>query len=364
VSVSLVYETHATTTDNENGIATGWRPGELSAVGRENARSLGRRRRDDGIDVVICSDLTRAVETVRIAFDGSDVPVETDVRLREVDYGELGGAPVGIVHARRRVDVPFPAGQSYREVCDGVADLLDQLVLERDGRRVLLVGHAATRFALDHLLTGRPLETAVVAPFAWREGWEWQLEASRPVLEVVDGAGALARSDELRAIYLAAFGAPGYDETAADADRFATETLPTHAARHGFRAVVLRVADETRAFAYGYTGKRGQWWSDQIASRVSPEVVDTWVGGHFELVEVAVGPAYQGHGYAAALHDALLLGLPHDRALLTTYGDERPAPRLYRRLGWTRLAGAALPDRDLYGLDLRDWRSRPRSTLS
>jgi broad specificity phosphatase PhoE len=53
MSVRLVYETHATSTDNERGIATGWLPGELSSAGADNARDLGRRRRDDGLDLIL-----------------------------------------------------------------------------------------------------------------------------------------------------------------------------------------------------------------------------------------------------------------------------------------------------------------------
>lgn len=177
MSVALVFETHATTVDNENGIATGWLPGELSAAGRQNAAELGRRRRDDGVDLVVTSDLARAVETSRIAFAGSGIEVRTDTRLRECNYGDLNGAPVGTVHAERlaRVDRPFPGGQSYREVTVAVRDLLDDLLGDHDGQRLVLVGHAATRFALDNIITGRPLETSVVAPFAWQEGWEYSL---------------------------------------------------------------------------------------------------------------------------------------------------------------------------------------------
>jgi broad specificity phosphatase PhoE len=177
VTVQVVFETHSTTVDNENGIATGWLPGELSATGVGNAHDLGSRRRDDGLDVVITSDLARAVQTVQIAFAGVDVPISTDARLREVDYGDLNGAPVDVIHEQRlaRVDSAFPRGQSYREVTAAVRSLLDELLRDRDGQRVLLVGHAATRFALDHLLAGRPLEEAVVAPFAWQEGWTYEL---------------------------------------------------------------------------------------------------------------------------------------------------------------------------------------------
>jgi broad specificity phosphatase PhoE len=77
VSVDVVYETHATSEDNEAGIAPGWLPGRLSARGREQARELGERRRDDGIACVFTFDLGRAVETAEIAFAGSGLPVPT-----------------------------------------------------------------------------------------------------------------------------------------------------------------------------------------------------------------------------------------------------------------------------------------------
>ncbi len=65
--LELVYETHSLTTDNEDGVATGWLPGRLSAAGREQAQRLGERRRDDGLAAVFASDLARAVETAELA---------------------------------------------------------------------------------------------------------------------------------------------------------------------------------------------------------------------------------------------------------------------------------------------------------
>ena len=52
---------------------------------------------------------------------------------------------------------------------------LAEIAESRSGQRVLLIGHVATRWALDHTLTGIPLETLVDAPFAWQEGWEYTL---------------------------------------------------------------------------------------------------------------------------------------------------------------------------------------------
>ncbi|HEX6725359.1 MAG TPA: histidine phosphatase family protein, partial [Gaiella sp.] len=178
--VRLVFETHSLTVDNERGIATGWLGGALSARGRAFAEELGERRRDDGIDACFASDLARAVETAEIAFAATDIPVLLDWRLRELDYGELNGAPADAIAAERghRVDVPFPGGESYRDAVGRLASFLDDVRVGYAGERILLIGHTATRWALDHLIDGRPLEQVVTAPFDWSEGWEYDLDPS------------------------------------------------------------------------------------------------------------------------------------------------------------------------------------------
>ncbi|MCP4226178.1 MAG: hypothetical protein GY773_22820 [Actinomycetia bacterium] len=42
-------------------------------------------------------------------------------------------------------------------------------------RRVLVIGHVATRWALQHYLEGRPLAELVTEGFDWQLGWEYQL---------------------------------------------------------------------------------------------------------------------------------------------------------------------------------------------
>jgi broad specificity phosphatase PhoE len=178
VALQLVYETHAITTDNEAGIATGRLPGELSARGRETAAELGARRRDDGLHAIYVSDLHRAHETVRIAFHGSKIPVFVDPRLRECNYGRLNGMPRDRLEAERlgHVDVPWPEGESYEDVVERTRSLLGELIERHDGARVLLVAHSANRLALDHLILGRDLAALLAAPFDWQPGWEYLVE--------------------------------------------------------------------------------------------------------------------------------------------------------------------------------------------
>ncbi|MGA5820074.1 histidine phosphatase family protein [Kitasatospora sp. NPDC094028] len=182
MAVEIVYETHATTVDNEAGIATGWLPGRLSELGRRQAGELGERRRGDGLAAVFTSDLHRAVETAGIAFPDGRPAIHQDVRLRECDYGRLNGAPAALIAAQRtgRIDDPFPGGQSYRQVLTATEAFLRDLATHWDGRRILVIAHSANRWALDCLLTGASLADLLAAPPPWRPGWYYTLDTTLP----------------------------------------------------------------------------------------------------------------------------------------------------------------------------------------
>jgi len=181
LAVEVVYETHSVSTDNERGIATGWLPGSLSDRGRQLAEDLGARRRNDEIAAVFTSDLRRAVETCEIALGGSGIPIRQDARPRECNYGALNGMPVARLEAerRQRIREPFPDGETYLDVVDRVRDFLSGVARDWDGKRILIVGHAATRWALQHLLCNVALENLVDAPFEWQEGWIFTLSTEK-----------------------------------------------------------------------------------------------------------------------------------------------------------------------------------------
>ena len=177
MAIDVVFETHSTTVDNEQGRATGWLPGQLSPQGRAQAEQLGRRRENDGIAAVFTSDLARALETASIAFGQSAIPLLHDWRLRECDYGSRNGMAAAELHASRleHLDQPYPAGESWRQATGRIGRFLADLPLRWNGCRVLVIGHVATRWGLDHFIDGVPLEDLAREDFAWREGWEYRI---------------------------------------------------------------------------------------------------------------------------------------------------------------------------------------------
>ena len=178
MSIEIVYETHALTEDNERGTATGWLPGRLSAQGRANAAAMGRRRRDDGVAAVFCSDLRRAVETAQIAFGDTDIPILYDWRLRECDFGARHGSP-SVELERDRLDHcerPYPGGESHSQAIRRVAGFLADLPTRWADMRVMLIGHLATYRGLEHVVNGLSVRELVAARFEWRPGWEYRLD--------------------------------------------------------------------------------------------------------------------------------------------------------------------------------------------
>ena len=88
------------------------------------------------------------------------------------------------------------------------------------------------------------------------------------MIDVLAPAEAIHAAPELAAVYLSAFGAPGYDEEPARAEgRHRTD--PAALQRDDFKLVVSRDAGKLTGSAYGFTGHRGQWWSDRVAAAVS-----------------------------------------------------------------------------------------------
>lgn len=176
--IELIFETHATSVDNERLVASGHFDVELSPLGRAQAVELGVRYGVEDLAAVLCSDLQRSYRTAEIAFAGRDLAVRRDARIRECDYGTWTRRPAAEIDAERvrRIFDPFPGGESYAQVAARTCDLLSEAVRDWAGRRVLIVGHRATWYNLEHVINGRDLRDVIMAPWEWQPGWTYRLD--------------------------------------------------------------------------------------------------------------------------------------------------------------------------------------------
>jgi broad specificity phosphatase PhoE len=174
--VDIIFESHATTIDNENHVSSGHNDIELSELGLQQAKDLGERYVDDHFDAIFCSDLQRSYKTAELAFS-TRLPIVKDARLRECNYGDFTQKPSSEVDPQKanRITEPFPNGESYEEAAERMGSFLTDLLRDYDGKRVMIIGHRATQYGLEHWIKSVSVKEAVTAPWKWQPGWEYEL---------------------------------------------------------------------------------------------------------------------------------------------------------------------------------------------
>jgi ribosomal protein S18 acetylase RimI-like enzyme len=143
-------------------------------------------------------------------------------------------------------------------------------------------------------------------------------------------------------------------------DEFGRTRLSRHASRDDFRFVgAFAPGGALVGFVYGYTGAPGQWWYDRVARALDRSARRLWLDrGHFEFTELAVHPDFQERGIGSQLHDRVLEGLTHERAMLSALADNGRVVAFYRRRGWEVVLDrlrfeAGRPEFTIMGKELR-----------
>ncbi len=173
--IEIVFESHSTTVDNEAHLSSGHFDVGLSKLGVKQSQELGERYKNTNFDVIFCSDLQRSYKTAEIGF-GNKYPIIRDKRLRECDYGDLTQKPSSIVDGEKlkRIKIPFPNGESYDDCAKRIKEFLEDLLKDYEGKTVMIVGHRATQYGLEHWIKGIPLKEIIATPWKWQPGWTYQ----------------------------------------------------------------------------------------------------------------------------------------------------------------------------------------------
>jgi len=173
MNTKIHFITHSTTIDNELGIATGWLEGKLSKKGEIQAKQLKDLVSIDLIDIIFCSDLTRAVVSSKLAF-GNKLEIIEDKRLRECNYGDFNGKPANLFKLKMTnfITNPYPNGESYKDVENRMSNFINFLKKNYVGKTIGIVGHQATQLALEVLLNEKTWQQAVKND--WRKKGKWQ----------------------------------------------------------------------------------------------------------------------------------------------------------------------------------------------
>lgn len=121
----------------------------LNATGVLQAEQLGKTLLTQGAEIerLIASPMIRAQQTAHIIAQILGVPVETDDRLIEQNYGVFEGGDIhepAFQENRRQFAVRYPGGESMMQVATRVYAFLEELKTRNELQNVLLVSHGGT----------------------------------------------------------------------------------------------------------------------------------------------------------------------------------------------------------------------------
>ena len=176
--ITIWFEPHATTFDNEAERASGWNDVDLSPLGLKQANEMILRTKERGIEAIFCSDSQRAVKTAIPTANELKIPIFIDERLRECDYGDFTLKPKNEVWSVKlnHIEEPFPGGESYTQVVSRVGSFLEWLKKDFDGKNVMIIGHRGTHHGLDCHIDGVDIKEAVGHKFVWQPGWKYVIK--------------------------------------------------------------------------------------------------------------------------------------------------------------------------------------------
>lgn len=186
---------HGETMWNRQGKYQGQSDVPLTDEGREQARFLSERLKDEKIDVIYASDLDRAIETAAIIAKYHDLNVLPAPLMRELNFGIWEGMTYDEIiqkwpqeyneWQRDPHNKKPPEGETLAELCKRVSKFLKETAREHPDSRILVVSHAG------------PIRAILSVLLNLRQDFFWKFKISNTSITIIeyDGQKELAESD-------------------------------------------------------------------------------------------------------------------------------------------------------------------------
>lgn len=145
MSTILFLVRHGETVDNANQTMQGQTQGELNERGILQAQELSEEWKDREIDVIVSSDLKRAVDTAAIVAAPHGLEVVKTPLLRERDWGGFTGRYIPDLK-----NEPFPDNvESLENLLSRAGEFITYVRETFPGKKVLAVGHGIINKAIQ-----------------------------------------------------------------------------------------------------------------------------------------------------------------------------------------------------------------------
>jgi len=162
---------HGKTEFNEQGIMQGQLDSALLKNSLVEAKKLCEKLKEIDFDIIISSDLGRALVTAEIIKNELDnnISFETSNEIREINFGDFGGKKIEEIrkqYPQFKKDIKFtpPNGENYQQLYDRVIKFIKNLDNKYD--KVLLVTHAGCIRAIYSFFNDEDFEKNLLKEFS------------------------------------------------------------------------------------------------------------------------------------------------------------------------------------------------------
>ncbi len=161
--VKFIFVRHGMTVDNENMRLSGFIDSKLSDMGKKQAEKMNSRLREEDIDHIYSSPLSRAIDTVREIAKIKNVEIKICEAFREMHFGDFEGFTFKEIQGdyedefnKLKEDTfgyRFPNGENMIEFHDRIAKALEEMTKKHENETLLIASHSGViRACVSHLL--------------------------------------------------------------------------------------------------------------------------------------------------------------------------------------------------------------------
>ena len=147
---------HGKTRWNELGKIQGRTDIELNDTGKNQATKIRKKIEELNIDVIISSNLTRAIQTAQIINKNMNLPIMIDERIIERNYGDLEGMDKHNFDFSEfwdwNTDVKYKNAETMQELFKRLRDFFEDIKVKYNDKNVLLVTHGGTIRAINYIM--------------------------------------------------------------------------------------------------------------------------------------------------------------------------------------------------------------------
>ncbi|MGG3467464.1 histidine phosphatase family protein [Neobacillus pocheonensis] len=155
--VTLYFVRHGETQFNVEKRMQGHADSPLTEKGVAQARAVGRGLSDIEFKAAYCSESQRVIDTANHALGVRKIPLSTDARLKEMNFGLLESLMISEITARygniletlfslTDFNLAAPEGESYSQLYSRTCLAIDEILKnhEREGGNILVFSHGVT----------------------------------------------------------------------------------------------------------------------------------------------------------------------------------------------------------------------------